>query len=147
MKEVNIYIVTSINNPRRVRNGAGMYLLECIRNGTPCTVQEAVYFGDSCEVEMTLKLLIAALKRFRERSNVKVYLGCRHVLWCFTEQWYIRWRNNDWQHESGKPIKNAELWKTLIPLIEEHEFNVIDEEHTYKSWMLEEIRKEQMKNV
>lgn len=142
MKEVNIYLQTTVRGPRKVKHGIGMYVIECVVNNVPHTVHEKIKYENTYEVIMVLDLLIRALERLTQNAKIRIFTQCEHISSAFKCMWFIKWEKNQWKNEKGIEVKNAEKWKQIINLLKNHTYTVSKEDHPYKSWMLEEIRKE-----
>ena len=40
-----------------------------------------------------------------------------------TKNWLKNWLKNGWKTAAKKPVKNQDLWRQLVPLIEKHTVN------------------------
>lgn len=140
MEDVNIYIATS-SRGCKVKNGIGIYLLECFYEGKPYTVHEIVHFENAGNNEMTLKLLIMALKRMQKSSVVRVFTKCEHVFYTLNNAWIAQWEKNGWRNAKGNTVKHEELWREAAELLVKHAYTVTDERHSYETWMNVELRK------
>lgn len=59
-----------------------------------------------------------AISRGYTSDHVRVYADSAYVINCFKAGWYKNWRRNGWISSSGEPVKNQELWKVLLDLVE-----------------------------
>lgn len=58
---------------------------------------------------------LSALKR--TDLPVNVYSDSAYVINTMQQQWYVKWRANNWI-KGGKPVKNAELWQQLLDQVD-----------------------------
>ncbi len=70
---------------------------------------------------MELTAAIAALRALKRSSKVEFHTDSEYLRRGITE-WIGKWREKNWQRK-GKPIPNADLWKALWSLSNEHEIN------------------------
>ncbi len=139
---VNIYIETSRHGPSKGQ-GKYMYVLEYVlKNGNPYTVSGTESFEETYENELVLKAIIAATKRLSKPCSVTVFTGCSYVFNSINAGWPERWKKKGWVRAGDKPIRNLELWKELLKIMEPHAAVYTKEEHPYKKWMLEQMKGE-----
>jgi ribonuclease HI len=69
---------------------------------------------------MELTAVIQALKRIRKPCRITVTTDSQYVKKGIT-QWIHRWKLNNWQTASKKPVKNVDLWSTLDDLTLKHQ--------------------------
>lgn len=70
--------------------------------------------------QMELQAAIEALNALRQRCSVDIYTDSTYVRQGITE-WIHNWKRNSWRTADKKPVKNAELWQTLLAATEQHE--------------------------
>lgn len=139
---VNIYIETSRRGPSK-GPGKYMYILEyMLKDGTPYTKDGIESFDCTFENELVLKAIIAAGKRITKPSCIRIFTGCNHVLSTTHNGWHIEWQKNGWQKKNGEPIKNAALWEELVAVLDKHAVTYTKDEHSYRKWMREQLKKE-----
>ena len=68
---------------------------------------------------MELTAVIEALKNTVKESQVIIYSDSAYVINAFTQNWIRNWMRNGWKTSQGKPVENQDLWKALIPLVQE----------------------------
>jgi len=66
---------------------------------------------------MELQAIISSLKSIPSNSNVKVYSDSAYSLNPITNDWITNWINNGWKTSSNEEVKNIDLWKELLGLI------------------------------
>lgn len=68
---------------------------------------------------MELTAVIRALELLKERCDVTIYTDSVYVQKGMTE-WIAGWKKRQWKTASKSPVKNADLWKVLDVLANEH---------------------------
>jgi ribonuclease HI len=69
---------------------------------------------------MELTAAIAALQALKRPCQVQFYTDSEYLRRGITE-WIDAWAERNWVHKGGKPVSNADLWRTLWPLTKEHQ--------------------------
>ena len=72
--------------------------------------------------KMELRAAIAALEILDRTSEITIITDSKYVM-NGIQTWLAGWKKNKWKTASKKPVKNAELWKRLDLLCEQHEVN------------------------
>lgn len=141
--KVNIYIETSRRGPSK-GPGKYMYLVEFIsqKTGEPITRDGMESFDCTFENELVLKAIIAAGKRLTKPCSIRVFTGCGYVFNSMSAGWPVQWRKNGWIKAGDKPVKNVDLWKELLDVMEKHAVTYTKKEHSYKNWMQEQMKGE-----
>jgi ribonuclease HI len=70
---------------------------------------------------MELLAVIEALTALQQPCKVKLYSDSTYVVKAMNEGWVQNWRRNGWRNAQHKPTPNADLWKRLLSLCEQHE--------------------------
>ena len=139
---VNIYIETSRRGPSK-GPGKYMYVLEYLKKaGTPETREGIESFENTFENELVLKAIIAAGKRLTKPCSIRIFTGCNHVLRTTHNSWHIQWQKNGWKKKNGEPIKTAALREELVAVLEKHAVSYTKDQHSYRTWMREQLEKE-----
>ncbi len=68
---------------------------------------------------MELTAVIRALEALRERCAVTVYTDSQYISRALNEGWLSKWKAAGFTKKGG--LKNAELWRALDGLLQEHE--------------------------
>ncbi len=119
MKLVEIYTDGACSgNP-----GEGGYGIVLMFNGARKEVNKG--FKLTTNNRMELLAVIDALKLLKEPCGVKLYSDSKYVVSAIKEGWLIGWIAKGWKNSKKEPVKNIDLWKELIPLIEKHEVEFI----------------------
>lgn len=142
MFKVNIYIETSIHGPSK-RDGACMYLIEYLKqDGTPVTRVGKSSIESTTELELALTAMIAAVGKLTKPCEVQLYTTCNNILNAVRGAWHIQWQKNDWKNAKGNPVKCADLWQQYIEKAGPHTILILNEKHSYKNWMQNELQTE-----
>lgn len=75
--------------------------------------------------QMELTAAIEGLSALKERCSVKVYSDSSYLVNAFVQGWLDSWKRNGWRKADNKPVLNADLWKKLIALTEQHSVTFI----------------------
>lgn len=68
---------------------------------------------------MELTAVIEALKKIKHPSLVSIYTDSRYLKDGITS-WISKWQKNGWKTSAGTPVKNKDLWETLLKLSSHH---------------------------
>lgn len=69
---------------------------------------------------MELRAVIVALQSLTRACDVELWTDSKYVQQAITKNWLKNWLKNGWKTAAKKPVKNQDLWRQLIPLIEKH---------------------------
>lgn len=69
---------------------------------------------------MELTAIIKGLEALKERCEVEIYSDSQYAVSAFNEGWVDNWVNSGFKGADKKPIKNVDLWQTLIALTKKH---------------------------
>jgi len=81
------------------------------------------FFGGHKETtnnQMELTAAIEGLKALSRRCEVDLYTDSTYVMKGITE-WIHGWKAKGWKNSQRKPVKNAELWKALDDITQQHD--------------------------
>jgi ribonuclease HI len=70
---------------------------------------------------MELQAVIEGLGALQSRSAVTVHTDSSYVMDAITRRWYDGWKARGWKTAAKQPVKNRELWETLLALLERHD--------------------------
>jgi len=73
---------------------------------------------------MELLATIRALEALKQPCKVHLHTDSQYVQKGISE-WIRSWKQRDWQTANKKPVKNADLWKQLDCLSQQHEIEWI----------------------
>lgn len=114
MKQVTIYTDGACDpNP-----GVGGWAAILIHDGH----EREISGGDSESTNnrMELTAVIEALRALKEKCDVTLFTDSEYVKNAFTQKWIDGWIKKGWKTASRQPVKNQDLWRTLIDLVNGH---------------------------
>ena len=79
---------------------------------------------DTTNNRMELVGVITALTALKEPCTVRLYTDSKYVADAINKGWLKSWEMKGWRKKDG-PVKNPDLWKKLIPLIDFHQVSFI----------------------
>lgn len=147
MKTVDLYTDGACSgNP-----GVGGYCAILIYNGNEKIVSG--YEKDTTNNRMEILAVIKGLDALKEPCNVNVYSDSQYVVDAFNQQWINSWVSNGWRTAGKKEVKNVDLWKTLLELVERNNVTFVkvkghaDNEYNNRcdKIAVDEYRKQQLK--
>ena len=77
---------------------------------------------DTTNNRMEIMAVIGALRSLKKPCTVIVYTDSIYVKKGITE-WIHNWKKNNWRNAQKKPVKNADLWQMLEPLLHGHKIS------------------------
>lgn len=77
---------------------------------------------DTTNNRMELKAAVRALEQLKEPCEVTLVTDSRYVQGGF--QWMHRWKTNGWKTADKSPVKNQDLWQTLLEMDQRHTITV-----------------------
>ena len=69
---------------------------------------------------MELMAAIRGLQELERPCEVTLYSDSKYVIDAFNQDWVGNWQKKDFKKSDGKPVKNPDLWKTLIAEVSKH---------------------------
>ena len=70
---------------------------------------------------MELMACIEGLRALKQKSTVVVFSDSKYLVDSINNKWIYKWRNEHWVKSRNRKVLNADLWKTLLDLIGQHE--------------------------
>ena len=88
------------------------------------TVEKKIYGGepDTTNNRMELQAAIEALASLKEPCKIDLTTDSQYVRQGIT-QWIHNWIRRGWRTASKQPVKNADLWQTLLQESERHDIS------------------------
>ena len=119
MKQVNIYSDGACSgNP-----GPGGYGTVLEYNGVTKEFSEG--FADTTNNRMELLGAIVGLEALKEPCEVTLYSDSRYLCESVNQRWVYGWQARGWKKADKKPALNADLWETLLNLVEQHQMTYV----------------------
>jgi ribonuclease HI len=83
-------------------------------------IRDARFVAETTNNRMELQAVIEALRAVRQRpdlasAEIQLFTDSQYVKNGISE-WIHNWVRNGWKTRSTKPVKNQDLWKTLLDL-------------------------------
>lgn len=145
MKEVNIYVKSSIKSTRK-RDGYIAYVLELITDGKPITLNGFERVEQMTSNQSELAAITRALKRMRNKCVLTIYTDSKYIGSAIDNKWIEGWQKKNWVNARNEPIANAKEWQELLKLLEGHQYSVVvGFKHEYAAWMERELVKRNAK--
>lgn len=115
-REVIVYTDGSCNNnPKHKSVGFGGWAFIVIQNDI-LTHENLGFVTNTTSTQMEMVAVIEALKYCNKNfknQTIKIHSDNAMVVNCFNERWYEKWQEVGWFN-----VKNAELWKKKLKLID-----------------------------
>ncbi len=70
---------------------------------------------------MELFAALKGLQALKEPCRVELYTDSKYLANAITNKWLAGWQKNNWKTAAKKPVKNRDLWESLLPLLEQHD--------------------------
>lgn len=77
------------------------------------------YDPDTTNNRMELQAVIEGLLALKKPCNINLYTDSKYVK-DGAESWLPTWKRNNWKTSTKKDVKNADLWKQLSELLQQH---------------------------
>jgi ribonuclease HI len=77
-------------------------------------------FSGTTNNRMEMRAVIAALESLKQPSEIELFTDSQYVKKAFTDGWLKSWQKNGWKTAAKQPVKNQDLWKHMVKLIEGH---------------------------
>ncbi len=115
MKSVVIYTDGACSeNP-----GPGGWGCVLIYNGVE--KQFSGFENNTTNNRMEMTAVIEAVSRLKEPCKIDLYSDSAYVVNAFLQNWADNWIKNNWKTADKKPVKNEDLWRKLLELVEKHQ--------------------------
>jgi len=90
------------------------------------TVKKELSGGEANTTNNRMELIsvITALEALREPCEVELYTDSQYVANAVSLGWLDSWEKRGWRRKGGD-VKNPDLWKKLVPLLENHRVSFI----------------------
>lgn len=119
MKKVEIYTDGAcLGNP-----GIGGYGAILKYNGHKKEISGR--YENTTNNRMEITAVIEALKLLKEPCDITIYSDSQYVCNAITKGWAKSWETKGWMRNKKEPALNADLWKKLLELIENHKVELV----------------------
>ena len=69
---------------------------------------------------MELQAVISGLQALDKPCAVIVHIDSTYVMDAIVKRWHVGWVARGWKTAAKQPVKNRELWETLLALVAQH---------------------------
>lgn len=114
MKRVTIYTDGACS----VNPGPGGWGCVLIFNGVE--KEFSGFENDTTNNRMEMLAVIQALSKLKEPCEIDLYSDSAYVVNAFIKDWITSWQQKDWKNAEKKPVKNTDLWKQMLELVNTH---------------------------
>lgn len=118
MKKVTIYTDGSCET--QTGHGGWAFTLSTRTDSGEFRLVKSGYEANTTNNRMELYAAVAALRELTERCDVHIVTDSQYLKKAFTAGWLANWQRNGWRTASRQPVKNRDLWETLLELENEH---------------------------
>jgi ribonuclease HI len=70
---------------------------------------------------MELLGVIEALRQLTRPCKINLYTDSQYICNAINKGWAVKWRSNRWMRNNKDRAENADLWDTLLRLLDQHE--------------------------
>lgn len=145
MKDVNIYIYTEYTGS--MQSGTGKYhivletMVKTRKGEEPVTLNDYAVCEDVTKNRLELLALEKALSHLSKRSRVTIYMASEYITGAFGNDWPETWAQNNFKRR-GKPIKHADIWRSIMEKTNEHDITIMyADKTTYSKYQAFELKK------
>ncbi|MDP2709745.1 MAG: ribonuclease HI [Solirubrobacteraceae bacterium] len=69
---------------------------------------------------MELQAVISGLQALERPTALTVHIDSSYVMDAVVKGWHVGWKARGWKTAAKQPVKNQDLWETLLALVERH---------------------------
>lgn len=149
MKDINVYIYTEYTGSLKSGTGKYHFILESyVKTKTgekPATLKDCAICEDITRNKLELLAVKNALSRITEKSRVTIYTSSEYITGIIAMHCLEKWNVSGYRTK-GKPVKHADLWKSIAAYMEQHDITFIKSASTsYSKAQAIELRNYQKK--
>lgn len=100
--------------------GYGAILQYTDANGVLHEKEMSAGYKQTTNNRMELLGVITGLEALKKPCEVEVISDSKYVTDAFNQNWVDNWIQKGWRTSTNKPVKNIDLWKKLILLVNRH---------------------------
>ena len=105
--------------------GYGCVLHYTDRNGNLHEKELSAGYKKTTNNRMELLAVIRGLEALNRPCQVTVYSDSKYVVDAFNQNWIGGWVNRGWKKSDKKPVKNVDMWKRLLEVMQPHEVRFV----------------------
>ena len=72
---------------------------------------------------MELRAAIAALELLSEPCQIELHSDSKYLVQAINQKWIDGWQQRSWLTSDKKPVKNQDLWKRLLSVMQPHKIH------------------------
>lgn len=104
---------------------------------------ETTKVDDSTKNRLHLQIIAKVLHALKCPCSVGIYMdGVDNIKGYIQQGLPEQWKRVGWRNKKGKEVKNADVWKILLPLLNRHEVGIIGYLDTYDRELEEALKEE-----
>jgi len=100
------------------RSGDGGWAFLLVYNGA--RKRASGYEAGTTNNRMELTAAVRALETLQQPCRVTLVTDSQYLKKAFTDGWLDTWQRNGWRTAARAPVKNQDLWRTLLELTARH---------------------------
>lgn len=100
-------------------SGGWAAILISTANGNRKEISGAEAASTNNRMELTAAL--EAFRTLKRPASVRLTTDSQYLKNAFTAGWIDKWQRNGWRTASRQPVKNEDLWRALIEIMEPHQ--------------------------
>lgn len=105
--------------------GYGVVLNYIDKNGTLHERELSAGYKKTTNNRMELMAAIRGLEALTKPCQVTLYSDSKYVVDAFNQNWIGGWLKRGWKKADKKPVKNVDLWKYLLKVMEPHDVTYV----------------------
>ena len=70
---------------------------------------------------MELMAAIAALELLQQPCRIELHSDSKYLVQAINDNWIAGWQKKGWINSKKEPVKNQDLWKRLLKVIDSHD--------------------------
>lgn len=140
--DVNLYLMSTVKTPKP-SDGIIGFVIEIPTSGEPATKSQ-FYRVNTTKNQSQLMILNIALSHLKKMPfALSIYADFGYVESVFSHGWIDEWEKNGWKNAKNEPVGNAAMWQETLILLNGNEVSWhVGEEHSYKKWMISQMKEE-----
>lgn len=120
MRKVTIYTDGAARGNPDGPGGYGAVLEYVDARGGLHTKEISAGYRRTTNNRMELLAVIRALECLNCPCEIDLYSDSKYVTDAFNRGWMDSWRKKGWKKADNKPVKNVDLWKRLVSVMQPH---------------------------
>ena len=140
--DVNLYLESTIRSPQ-ASDGIIGFVIEVPTKGEPATKSQ-FYRVTANKNQAQLMILNIALSHLKKMSfTLSIYADFGYLESAFSQGWIDKWEKSDWKNAKNEPVGNAAMWQEALILLNGNDVSWhVGERHSYKNWMISQMKEE-----